>query len=275
MRYFEVRNNNGIETINDTYMNLSLHCILGGWSGMTVDTNMSSTTNTVTNNLYVTKYPNGKIPGSSYNFFKIPDRYNNEHFVAIPWLNNPGKYWVSCKVSFNGSWGTGERGIFVDVKNYGRYVEEKLGGNIWELHKHLKVFVFSTAIKSNKENFGLECWNEAGVKIFDSEQRYLRIIDSIVLPATDSSVTNFDVPEHRYPVSQISVIPTALKSASRSNTSYTQQIVMTAPNGFKCVTNNYDYGGAAEFPNAGSGQAIIAVADVSALVNLPTTRTIV
>lgn len=275
MRYFEVRNDNGIETINDTYMNLSLHCVLGGWSGMTIYSGMSSEKPSVTNNLYVVKNPNGTIPGASYNFFKIPDKYKNEHFIAIPWLKTPGKYDVNCRVSFNGSWGRGEKGIFVDVTDYGRYVDEKLGGNIWRLHENLKIFVFSTASKPNKENFGLECWNEAGVKIFDSKQKYLRIIDHIVLPATDSSVTNFDVPEHKYPVSQISVIPTALKSANRSNTSYTQRIVMTAPNGFKCVTDNYDYGGAAEFPNAGSGQSVIAVADVSALVDLPTTRTIV
>lgn len=275
MRYFEVRNDNGIETINDTYMNLSLHCILGGWSGMTVDTNMSSAEDTVTNNLYVTKYPNGKIPGSSYNFFKIPDKYKNEHFIAIPWLKTPGKYDVNCRVSFNGSWGRGEKGIFVDVTDYGRYVNEKLGGNIWRLHENLKVFVFSTASKPNKENFGLECWNEAGVKIFDSEQRYLRIIDHIVLPATDSSITNFDVPEHKYPVSQISVVPTAIKSATRGGHGYTQRIVMTSANSFKCVTDYYAFNGASGIPDGGSGQTVIAVADVSALVNLPTTRTIV
>lgn len=271
MKYFEVTNNNNIISMTDSFNNYELFCVLGGWSWYSYYPEYNSPPEVNPSSVSYINYSDG---GQSALFYvQIPDQYNNESFFAVPYVD--GKQYV-CEAKqvyrINGqlNW-RGPTGRFFQIKvaNYIDY-DTNLNGRFENLGSQLRIFVFSSIKHGSSNNCGLTVYSGNGTEIYNSNNKYLRIIDVIHANRTQWGETNYNMGNRTYNgYVNITAVQTSFKQATINGGQDTYAQVLRWNNNvsFDIVTIHKHTGPIEGVPTSYNGSTLILVCDVSNLMD--------
>lgn len=269
MKYFEVTNNNNIISMTDSFNNYELFCVLGGWSWHSYSPEYNSPQQVNPSNVGYINYSDG---GQSALFYvQIPNQYNNESFFAVPYID--GKQYV-CEVKqiyrINGqlAW-KGQTGRFLQIKVANYIGNTNLSGRFENIGGKLRIFVFSSIKHGSSNNCGLTVYSENGTEIYNSNNKYLRIIDVINANRTRWGETNYDMGNRTYNgYGNITAVQTSFKQATINSGQDTYEQVLRWNNNvsFDIITSHRHTGPIQGVPTSYNGSTLILVCDVSNLM---------
>lgn len=269
MKYFEVINNDNIISMTDSFNNYELFCVLGGWSWYSYYPRYDTPQEVNPSNVSYINYSGGSQ--SALFYVQIPDKYNNESFFAVPYID--GKQYA-CEVKqiyrINGqlAW-KGPTGRFFQIA-VANYIDTiKLSGRFQNLGGQLRIFVFSSIEQGSSNNCGLTVYSENGTEIYNSNKKYLRIIDVINANRTKRGETNYDMGNRTYNgYGNITAVQTSFKQATINGgrDTYVQVLRWNNNVSFDIITSHRHIGPIEGVPTSYTGSTLILVCDVSNLM---------
>lgn len=269
MKYFEVTNNDNIISMTDSFDNYELFCVLGGWSWNLNYPEYNSPQQVNPSNVDYINFSDGSQ--SALFYVQIPDQYNNESFFAVPYIDGK-QYACSVKQVYriNGKldWrGPNGRFFQIEVANYIDNIN--LSGRFQNLGGKLRIFVFSSIKHGSSNNCGLTVYSENGAEIYNSNNKYLRIIDVISANRTQWGETNYDMGNRTYNgYGNITAVQTSFKQATINGgkDTYVQVLRWNNNVSFDIITSHRHSGPTEGVPTSYNGSTLIIVCDVSNLM---------
>lgn len=259
MKYVQINNDNNILQISDNYQNMVLKKVLR--FNTTKYLKVSSDPNSydlIPEGAYWMEYPNGASSGRWYTYIPIAADITKEALMFAVEVTDPVKH------------------ISVDEIDEGYHLLNKIhhrlqvsitfenGNRQYDGHKYVTIYVFSTKIEHLGNN-GLEIKDDKGKILFNSNYKYLRVID-VISTHYQAGDKNYIIPRRTYSNINNMAVVVLSRATSYGNYGHTQLIHIDN----KSIFADYQVrgrGSSSEF--IPEQTTLILVADVSSCKDFP------
>lgn len=259
MKYVEIRNDNNILQVSDSYQNMVLKKIIGFHTTNRIDaTSNPHATYPLYTGAFWTKYPNGKDARWWWANVKIDSDINEEHLFYVVETSVPIADIQISEDSYN------PQNKKYDARHLQVQIEFKDESLKYQGHKYIKIYVYTNIIKHKGDN-GMEVLNDKGEVVFNSNYRYLQVKD-VIAKHYDEGDKEYAFPAYQYPSIDKMAVAVVSVASSEGNYAHIQRINIDG----KSIYGTYQkLGRGNSYSYIPEQSTIILVADVGNCSDIP------
>lgn len=253
MKYVQINNDNNILQISDDYQNMVLKKVLR------FNTTQPSY-DSIPEGAYWMEYPNGSSSGIWYTYIPITADITKEALMFAVEVTAPVRHINVDEI--------GDSEGFIPLNKIQHYLQVSIifedSNRQYDGHKYVTIYVFSNKIE-HFGNSGLEIQNDKGKILFNSNYKYLRIVD-VISKHYQAGDKNYTIPLRTYNNINNMAVVVLSKATSYGNYSHTQLIHINN----KSIFADYQVNGrGTTYEWIPEQTTLILVADISSCKDFP------